>query len=101
MGGKEASRGFLYQAFASVLEAMCQENWDKIYIEFESDNNKVDIALEENGKVFKSIQVKSTINTFSKNLVVKWLQDLINDDVGANEFELYYYKIRKDDFACL
>ena len=89
MGGKEASRGFLYQAFASVLEAMCQENWDKIYIEFESDNNKVDIALEENSKVFKSIQVKSTINTFSKNLVVKWLQDLINDDVGANEFELF------------
>lgn len=53
MGGKEASRGFLYQAFASVLEAMCQENWNKIYIEFESDNNKVDIALEENSKVFK------------------------------------------------
>jgi len=89
LAGKEASRGFLYQAFASVLEAMCQENWDKIYIEFESDNNKVDIALEENSKVFKSIQVKSTINTFSKNLVVKWLQDLINDDVGANEFELF------------
>ena len=37
MGGREASRGFLYQAFASVLEAMCQKNWDRIYIEFKSD----------------------------------------------------------------
>lgn len=67
VGGKEGSRGYLYQAFASVLEAMCQKNWDKIYIEFDSDDDKVDIALEENNRIFKSVQVKSTINTFSKN----------------------------------
>lgn len=89
MGGKEGSRGYLYQAFASVLEAMCQKNWDKIYIEFDSDDDKVDIALEENNSIFKSVQVKSTINTFSKNLLKKWLQDLINDDVGSTEFELF------------
>lgn len=89
MGGKEGARGYLYQAFASVLEAMHQKNWDKIYIEFDSNNDKVDIALEENNRIFKSIQVKSTINTFSKNLLKKWLQDLINDDVGSNEFELF------------
>lgn len=89
MGGREASRGFLYQAFASVLEAMCQKNWDKIYIEFDSDDDKVDIALEENNRIFKSIQVKSTINTFNKNSLKKWLQDLINDDVGSTEFELF------------
>jgi len=89
VGGKEASRGFLYQAFASVLEAMCQKSWDKIYIEFDSEDDKVDIALEENNKIFKSIQVKSTINTFSKTLLKKWLQNLINDDVGSNEFELF------------
>lgn len=89
MGGKEASRGFLYQAFASVLEALCQKNWDKIYIEFDSEKDKVDIALEKENKVFKSIQVKSTINTFNKNSVSKWIQDLINDDVGSTEFELF------------
>lgn len=89
MGGKEGSRGYLYQAFASVLEAMCQKNWDKIYIEFDSADDKVDIALEENNKIFKSVQVKSTINTFSKNSLKKWLQDLINDDVGSTEFELF------------
>lgn len=89
MGGKEASRGFLYQAFASVLEALCQKNWDKIYIEFDSEKDKVDIALEKENKIFKSIQVKSTINTFTKNSVSKWIQDLINDDVGSTEFELF------------
>lgn len=89
MGGREASRGFLYQAFASVLEALCQKNWDKIYIEFYSDNDKVDIALEHNGRVFKSIQVKSTINTFSKESIKKWLKDLICDDVGSTEYELF------------
>ena len=89
MGGKEASRGFLYQAFASVLEALCQKNWDKIYIEFDSDDDKVDIALEENNRIFKSIQVKSTINTFSKDSLQKWLKDIIKDDVGSTEFELF------------
>ena len=89
MGGKEGARGYLYQAFASVLEAMCQKNWDKIYIEFDSADDKVDIALEENNRIFKSVQVKSTINTFSKNSLKKWLQDLINDDVGSTEFELF------------
>lgn len=89
MGGKEASRGFLYQAFASVLEALCQKNWDKIYIEFDSDDDKVDIALEENNNIIKSIQVKSTINTFSKNSIQKWLIDLISDDVGSTRFELF------------
>lgn len=35
MGGKEASRGFLYQGFASVLDALTDKgNWDKIYVEF-------------------------------------------------------------------
>ncbi|NCC15925.1 MAG: SAVED domain-containing protein [Clostridia bacterium] len=89
MGGKEGSRGYLYQAFASVLEALCQQNWDCIYIEFDSDDDKIDIALEKNNKIFKSIQVKSTINTFSKKSLQKWLGDLIKDDVGSNEFELF------------
>ena len=89
LGGKEASRGFLYQAFASVLEALCQKNWDKIYIELKSNDDKVDIALEENGRIIKSIQVKSTINTFSKSSIQTWLSDLIRDDVGSAKFELF------------
>ena len=68
MGGKEASRGFLYQGFASVLEALTDKsNWDKIYVEFPTSNDKVDIALEQQNQIVKCIQVKSTINTFTKS----------------------------------
>lgn len=88
MGGKEASRGFLYQGFASVLEALTDKNkWDKIYIEFPTSNDKVDIALGAANKVIKSIQVKSTINTFSKSDIMVWLRDLIAD-IDAPEYEL-------------
>lgn len=89
MGGKEALRGFLYQGFASVLEALCHEDWDRIYIELDSKNDKVDIALEANHIIVKSIQVKSTTNVFKKNAVKEWLIDLIHDNVGASSFELY------------
>ena len=89
MGGKEASRGYLYQAYVSVLEALCEEGWDKIYIEFSSEDNKVDIALEKSNTIFKVIQVKSTINSFSQISVSRWLKDLIDDDVGANIFEVF------------
>ena len=89
MGGKEALRGFIYQGFATVLEALCHEGWDRIYIELDSKNDKVDIALEANLVIVKSIQVKSTINTFNKSAIKKWLIDLIYDNVGATSFELY------------
>lgn len=88
-GRKRSIKRFLYQAFASVLEALCQKNWDKIYIELKSNDDKVDIALEENGRIIKSIQVKSTINTFSKSSIQTWLSDLIRDDVGSAKFELF------------
>ena len=80
MGGKEASRGFLYQGFASVLEALADKShWDKIYVEFPTSNDKVDIALEQQNQVVKCIQVKSTINSFSKSDIIAWLYDLIKD----------------------
>lgn len=89
MGGKEASRGFLYQGFASVLEALTdRSNWDKIYVEFPTSNDKVDIALEQQNHIFKSIQVKSTINAFSKLDIETWICDLVND-IGSPEYELF------------
>ena len=89
MGGKEATRGFLCQTFVAVLEALCSDNWEKIFAEFASNDDKVDIALESNGKVFRSIQVKSSINLFSSSNIKKWLTQLINDNVGATEFEIF------------
>jgi hypothetical protein len=45
--------------------------------------------LEIDGKIFKSIQVKSSINLFTKSSITKWLNDLISDDVGANEYSIH------------
>ena len=89
MGGKDGSRGYLYQTFASIFQALCQDNWDKIYVEYNSAYDKVDIALESGGSVFKSIQVKSSINSFDRNAIIKWASDLINDDIGATNCELF------------
>lgn len=89
VGGKEGSRGYLYQAFASVLEALTDKcNWDKIYIEFPTSNDKVDIALEKQNHIIKCIQVKSTINTFVKSDVITWLDDLAKD-IASPEYELF------------
>lgn len=88
MAGRDAARGFLYQGFASVLEALTDENsWDKIYVEFPSDQDKVDIALEERGKIFRCIQVKSTVNMFSRQNVQDWIRELVND-FKSPEYEL-------------
>lgn len=89
MGGKEGSRGYLYQVFASIFEALCQDNWDKIYVEYKSEDDKVDIALEKNNIVFKSIQVKSTIGSFDRSSIISWSTALIKDEIGATEFELF------------
>ena len=89
MGGKEASRGFVYQGFVSVLEALTASvNWDKIYIEFPTPNDKVDISLEQQNEIIKCIQVKSTVNTFGKTDIITWLNDLIQD-VKSPEYELF------------
>lgn len=89
MGGKEASRGFLCQELAAVLEALTDvSDWDKICVEFPTLNDKVDIALEKQGKAIKGIQVKSSINLFSKSDISEWLIALIND-IECPEYFLY------------
>lgn len=90
MSGRDASRGFLYQSIASVLKALTDErSWDKIYVEFPTENDKVDIALEEKSKIIKCIQVKSTVNSFTKSDILKWMKDLIEDYRNSPEYELF------------
>ncbi|RJE47909.1 hypothetical protein A7K50_01310 [Dehalobacter sp. MCB1] len=87
MGGKESIRGFLYQGFASVLEALTQEFWDKIYVEYPI-GNKVDIALESQGSLIKSIQVKSSINLFNKSSIVAWMNELATE-APSKEYSIF------------
>lgn len=88
MGGKEGTRGYLYQAFAAILEALNEEYWNNIIVELKTSNDKVDIGLELNNKLIKTIQVKSSINLFTRPEILTWLEDLI-DDAKSSEYALH------------
>lgn len=79
MGGKEGGRGYLYQGIVAVLEALKRDNWDRIYVEFPTEGDKVDIALKSVDKITDAIQVKSTVNSFEKGEISKWITDIIAD----------------------
>ncbi|MDY3618789.1 SAVED domain-containing protein [Agathobaculum sp.] len=79
MGGQEGNRGYVYQSVVSVLESLQNSDWDMVKMECETQNDKVDIALQASGKVVKAIQVKSSINLFKAKDIAKWLQDLMSD----------------------
>lgn len=70
-----------------MLEALTENNWDKIFIEFPTTNDKVDIALSKDDRVITAIQVKSTENTFAPASVKQWLKDIYND-YKADSYEL-------------
>lgn len=88
MGGQQGSRGYLYQGIVSIFSAFTENNWNQISVEYITDNDKVDIALlSDTDSVLKAIQVKSSINLFTKEDIVTWLTDIIND-VSAEEYQL-------------
>lgn len=88
MGGQEGARGYLYQAFATSLKSLCNNDWDQITIEFETPNDKVDIAIATGDKIIEAIQVKSSVNLFGRNSILKWLEELV-DDYAAEVYTLY------------
>ena len=87
MGGKEGSRGYVYQGIVSVLNSFKDQDWDRIQIEFPTDGDKVDIALFQGEQVVKAIQVKSTINSFSSEEVKMWTRQIASDYPCA-EYEI-------------
>lgn len=87
MGGKEGARGYLYQAFATVVEMLTIDFWHKTYIEFKTENDKVDIAIEFENQIIKAIQVKSSINLIQRTEILNWLRTLV-DDCESKEYEL-------------
>ena len=88
MGGTEGARGYLYQGIASIIRALSNPDWDTIYVEYPSSNDKVDIALEKDGVLIKSIQVKSTIDSFSKGNLTDWMVALTSDG-PADSYEIF------------
>ena len=88
MGGIDGSRGYVYQGIAAVIESLTNTSWDKIYIEFITKDDKVDIALSENDKITQAIQVKSTSGIFNLPDVKKWIKD-INNDFKCENYEIF------------
>lgn len=88
MGGQQGSRGYLYQGIVSIFSACAETGWDQISVEYSTPNDKVDIALMSvAGDVLKAIQVKSSVNLFTKENIKTWLAEIM-DDVSAKEYQL-------------
>ena len=88
MGGQQGSRGYLYQGIVSIFSSFAEEDWNKISVEYTTANDKVDIAFLSNQEsVLRAVQVKSSINLFTKENIISWLTDLMND-VSAKEYQL-------------
>lgn len=87
MGGQEGSKGYLYQGLVTILESLQENYWTEIFVEYASISNKVDIALALDNKLIKTIQVKSSVNLFSKSNIKNWITALVNDE-KATEYQL-------------
>lgn len=87
MGGQAGIRGYVYQGIVAIIKALGENGWNKISVEYNSPMDKVDIALLDDKVLVSAIQVKSSINLFSKKDVIEWLDYLISD-VSANKYEV-------------
>lgn len=96
MGGQDGLRGYLYQGVVAIIKALDSEGWNYISVEFQTENDKVDIALLDSDRVVTAIQVKSSINLFEKRDVKTWINLLI-DDVESDVYEVYLLGNPKED----
>lgn len=87
MGGQDGSRGYLYQSIISVLSACTTNGWSHISVEPKTENDKVDISFFEEERIIKVIQVKSSINSFSKAMIKGWMKDIM-EDTESEEYEI-------------
>lgn len=88
MGGQAGSRGYIYQGIVAILESLVNDEWDKLYVEYISKDEKVDIALVKESRLIEAIQVKSSINQFTKKNIITWIDALIHDE-DADDYQLH------------
>ena len=87
MSGQTGIRGYVYQGIVAIIKALNEKDWNKICVEYKSSLDKVDIAFSNDTTITNAIQVKSSINLFSKKEIIKWIDSLISD-VEASHYEL-------------
>lgn len=88
MGGKEGSRGYLYQSIATVMDTVLDEKWKEVEVEPDTENDKVDILWIYENNEKKVVQVKSSENNISRADIINWLKELIDDVKDAKEYKL-------------
>ncbi|WP_456363477.1 hypothetical protein [Priestia aryabhattai] len=88
MGGREGSRGYLYQAIASVLNSLYENDWEYVQLEPDSQNDKIDVMWEYKDGRKKVTQIKSSYNNLSQADIKNWLEELINDAEDSEELSL-------------
>lgn len=88
MGGQEGLRGYVYQGIVAIIKALDLDGWNYISVEYQTENDRVDIALLDSDRVVSAVQVKSSINLFEKRDVIQWINQ-ITGDVDSELYELY------------
>ena len=88
MRGQEGSWGYIYQGISAIFSSFIENDWSNISVEYKTKNDKVDIALlSDDESVMRAMQVKSSVNSFSKSMIKGWITELM-EDVAANSYEL-------------
>ena len=88
-GGYYGLKGYILQAVAAMLECLGNTRWTDIKLEPRTKEDKVDFILYQNKKAIHSVQVKSSINPFSKTSVESWLEGVCSDvPEGSHELIL-------------
>lgn len=88
MGGSDGTRGYLYQAMVAIIEALWDDSWDKLCIEPETENQKVDITLADCTGIKVAMQVKSSVNKFTNQNIISLMKALVNDSINADEYRI-------------
>jgi len=87
MSGSDSIRGYLVQTMVLILDALQDEKpWSEVSLEPNHESEKVDIKWIFSNHT-KVVQVKSSINIFSKSAVEKWCSDL-RKSTKADDYEL-------------
>lgn len=87
MGGQEGIKGYTYQTLVAILELLTNKKHGTITVEPKTKNDKVDILIHDD--IETVIQVKHTVNNFTFNKAVTWINDLILDYSNADKYSLY------------
>lgn len=87
MSGQYAIKGYLIQSLVALLDSF-ESDWETVRVEPNNESEKVDISwIYKDGKK-KVIQVKSSINLMTLSSVKKWVKELEEGCLDANEYEL-------------